>query len=155
MQQVNGGTFNAGDYLYLWTRNITDTVTIRKVSIQAQKTGNYNVIMTQLSGTCQYDLKADVTVNPLPEAIITNVSGKKVICEGDSIPLRASISSNNKYDWQRDGVSVLKSTDSKFPVLKSGIYKVEITDGLLRKPLLISVWIYRQCVWKRKLWLSN
>ncbi len=129
VQQVNGGTFNAGDYLYLWTRNITDTITVRNVFIQTQKTGNYNVKMSQLSGTCQYDLKADVTINSLPEAIITNVSGKKIICEGDSIPLRASINSTNKYDWQRNGVSVLKNTDSKFPVLKSGVYKVEITDG--------------------------
>ena len=129
VRQVGGGAFNADNYKYLWTRNITDTITVKKVLIQAQKTGNYNVRMTQLSGICQYDLKANIIVNPLPEAIITNVSGKKVICEGDSIPLRASTSFNNKYDWQRDGVSVLKSTDSKFPVLKSGIYKVEITDG--------------------------
>ena len=129
VQQVGGATFKAGDYLYLWTRNITDTIPVKNVLIQAKKTGNYHVRMTQLSGICQYDLKADVTINPLPEAIITNITGKKIICEGDSIPLRASINSTNKYDWQRDGVSVLKNTDSKFPVLKSGIYKVEITDG--------------------------
>ncbi len=129
VQQVAGNTFNAGNYLYLWTRNITDTITVRNVFIQAKKTGKYNVRMTQLSGVCQYDLKADVTINPLPEAVLTNLTGKKLICEGDSIPLKASANSGNKYDWQRDGVSVLKTTDSKFPVLKSGIYKVEITDG--------------------------
>ena len=128
VQQVSGGTFNAGNYSYLWTRNLTDTIAVRNVSIQVQKTGNYNVKMTQLSGICQYDLKANVTVNPLPEAIITNITGKRIICEGDSIPLQASINSTNKYDWQRDGVSVIKSVNSKFSVLKSGIYKVEITD---------------------------
>ena len=129
VQQVGGGTFNAGNYLYLWTRNITDTIIVRNVFIQAKKTGIYNVRMTQLSGICQYDLKADVTINPLPEAIITNSTGKKVICEGDSIPLVASLNTGNQYEWFRDGVSVLKTTNSKFPVLQTGIYKVEITDG--------------------------
>lgn len=128
VQQVGGGTFNAGNYLYLWTRNITDTITVRNVFIQAKKTGNYNVRMTQLTGSCQYDLTADVTINPLPEAIITNLTGKKVICEGDSIPLNASVSSSNQYEWFQDGVSVQKSTNFKYSVLKTGSYKVEITD---------------------------
>jgi gliding motility-associated-like protein len=129
VQKVGGGTFNAGNFLYLWTRDVNDTITVRNVFIQAKKTGKYNVRMTQLSGICQYDLKADVTINPLPEAILTNLTGKKVICEGDSIPIKASDSYKNTYEWFRDGISILKTTSSKFPVLKTGIYKVEITDG--------------------------
>ncbi len=128
VQKVGGGTFNAGNYLYLWTRDVNDTITVRNVFIQAKKSGKYNVRMTQLSGICQYDLKAAVTINPLPEAILTNLTGKKVICEGDSIPLKISESFNNNYEWFRDGVSILKNTNSRFPVLKTGIYKVEVTD---------------------------
>ena len=129
VQKVGGGTFNAGNYLYLWTRDINDTITVRNVFIQAKKSGKYNVRMTQLSGICQYDLKSDVTINPLPEALLTNLTGRKVICEGDSIPLKISESFNNNYEWFRDGVSVLKTKNSRFPVLKTGIYKVEVTDG--------------------------
>jgi gliding motility-associated-like protein len=135
VQKVGGGTFNAGNYLYLWTRDITDTIIVRNVFIQAKKSGKYNVRMTQLSGICQYDLKADVTINPLPEAVLTNLTGKKVICEGDSIPLKASDSYKNTYEWFRDGVSILKNTNSRFPVLKTGIYKVEITDGNMCKKM--------------------
>jgi gliding motility-associated-like protein len=129
VQKVGTGTFNAGNYLYLWTRDVSDTITVRNVFIQAKKTGKYNVRMTQLTGVCQYDLKADVTLNPLPEAILTNLTGKKVICEGDSIPLKVSERFNNQYEWFRDDISVLKTTSSRFPVLKTGIYKVEVTDG--------------------------
>lgn len=128
VQKVGNGTFNAGNYLYLWTRNVNDTITVRNVFIQATKSGKYNVRMTQLSGICQYDLPSDVIINPLPDAILTNLTGKKVICEGDSIPLKASENFNNNYEWFRDDVSVLKTTSSRFPVLKTGIYKVEITD---------------------------
>ena len=128
VQKVGGGTFNAGNYLYLWTRDVNDTITVRNVFIQAKKSGKYNVRMTQLSGICQYDLKADVTINSLPEAVLTNLTGKKVICEGDSIPLKVSENFDNNYEWFQDGVSVLKTTNPRFPVLKTGNYKVEVTD---------------------------
>ncbi len=128
VQKVGGGTFNAGNYLYLWTRDVNDTITVRNVFIQAKKSGKYNVRMTQLSGICQYDLKSDVTINSLPEAVLTNLTGKKVICEGDSIPLKVSDNFDNNYEWFQDGVSVLKTKNSRFPVLKTGIYKVEVTD---------------------------
>jgi gliding motility-associated-like protein len=128
VQKVGGGTFNAGNYLYLWTRDVNDTITIRNVFIQAKKSGKYNVRMTQLSGICQYDLPSEVIINPLPEATLTNLTGEKVICEGDSIPLKATENFSNNYEWFRDGVSILKNTSSRFPVLKTGIYKVEITD---------------------------
>jgi gliding motility-associated-like protein len=129
VQKVGGGTFNSSNYKYLWTKDVKDTIKITNVFIQAKNSGKYNVRMTQLSGICQYDLPSDVTINPLPEAILTNLTGKRVICEGDSIPLKASENSNNNYEWFRDGVSILKTASSRFPVLKTGIYKVEITDG--------------------------
>ncbi|MEY4538769.1 MAG: hypothetical protein RLZZ306_526 [Bacteroidota bacterium] len=128
VQKVGGGTFNAGNYTYLWTRDVSDTITVRNVFIQAKKTGKYNVRMTQLSGICQYDLPSNVIINPLPEAILTNLTGKKVICEGDSIPLKASENFDNNYEWFKDGVSILNTTNPRFPVLQTGNYKVEITD---------------------------
>ncbi len=130
IEKVGGGAFNAGNYLYLWIRNQTDTITVRNVFIQARKTGKYVVRMTQLSGVCQYELESNVVINPLPEAVISNTSGLKVICEGDSIILKVSQNANNKYDWQRDGVSIQNSSRDKYGVLTLGthIYRVEITD---------------------------
>jgi gliding motility-associated-like protein len=134
IEKIGGGTFTTTNFSYLWTRNNRkDTIKVAKPFIQAMQTGKYVVNMNQISGSglaeCQYELESDVTINPLPEAILTNLTGKKVICEGDSIPLKASEGLNNNYEWFRDGVSILKTTSSRFPVLKTGIYKVEITDG--------------------------
>ena len=132
IEKVGGGTFNAGNYLYLWIRNQTDTITVRNVFIQAQKTGKYLVRMNQISGSsvCQYELESNVTINPLPEAIISNTSGLKVICEGDSIRLSASQSVNNSYNWQRDGTVVQSGTRDKYGVYTLGthIYRFEVTD---------------------------
>ena len=128
VQRVGGGTFNASNYLYVWTKDMNDTITVRNVFIQVKKSGKYNVRMTQLSGICQYDLKSDVTINPLPEVVLTNLTGKKVICEGDSIPLKSSGNFDNNYEWFQDGVSVQKDKNSKFKVLKTGNFTVEITD---------------------------
>lgn len=132
IEKVGGGTFNAGNYLYLWIRNQTDTITVQNVFIQAKKTGKYVVRMSQVSGsaTCQYELESNIIINPLPEAIISNISGLKVVCEGDSIVLSASQNANNKFDWQRDGVSIQKSSRNKYVVSTLGthIYRVEVTD---------------------------
>lgn len=133
IEKVGGGAFNAGNFLYLWIRNQTDTITVRNVFIQAKKTGKYVVRMSQISGsaTCQYELESNIIINPLPEAIISNTSGLKVICEGDSIVLSASQNANNKYDWQRDGVSIQKISSNKYGVSTLGthIYRFEVTDS--------------------------
>jgi gliding motility-associated-like protein len=134
IEKIGGGIFTTSNFSYLWTRdNRKDTIKVLKPFIQAMRTGKYVVNMNQISGSglaeCQYELESDITINPLPEAILTNLTGKKVICEGDSIPIKASENTNNTYEWFRDGISVLKTTSSKFPVLKTGIYNVEVTDG--------------------------
>ena len=133
IEKVGGGTFNAGNYLYLWIRNQTDTITVRNVFIQAKKTGKYVVRMSQISGSsvCQYELEANIIINPLPEAVISNTSGLKVICEGDSIRLSASQNANSSYNWQRDGTVVQSGTRDKYSVSTLGthIYRFEVTDS--------------------------
>ena len=134
IEKIGGGTFTTTNFSYLWTRNNrNDTIKVSKPFIQVMKTGKYVVNMNQISGSglaeCQYELESDIIINPLPEAILKNLSGKRVICEGDTIPIKGSANLDNNYEWFRDDVSILKTKNSQFPVLKSGIYKVEITDG--------------------------
>ncbi|MEA5459448.1 gliding motility-associated C-terminal domain-containing protein [Arcicella sp. LKC2W] len=129
IQKDDGSAFNAGDYLYLWTRDITDVLAIQNVFIQATKTGKYVARMTQISGVCQYELESTVKVNSLPDAFITNPLGKKIVCEGDTIPLKISDGSSYQYDWQIDDISVTLNTISRYSALKSGTYKVIVTDG--------------------------
>ena len=132
IEKVGGGIFNAASYSYLWIRNQTDTLTVRNAFVQAKKSGKYVVRMSQIlsSAVCQYELESNIIINPLPEAIISNPSGLKVICEGDSIVLSASQNVNYQYDWQRDGGSVQKSKRDKYGVSTLGthIYRFEVTD---------------------------
>ncbi len=127
IEKEDGTAFNASNFLYIWTRN-RDTLAIKNVFINATKTGKYTAVMTQLSGFCQYELEKELKVNQLPEATLTNPSGKRVVCEGDSIPLRANSNSTYTYDWQLNNVSVQKSPNDKFKSLKTGTYKFEVTD---------------------------
>jgi gliding motility-associated-like protein len=129
IEKDDGTAFGAGGYLYLWTRNVTDTIPVKNVFIKATKTGKYVVRMNQISGICQYELEKELTVNQLPEATLSNPTGKRVVCEGDSIPLRANTNNTYIYDWQRNNVSVQKSPNDKFPAIASGIYRFEVTDA--------------------------
>jgi gliding motility-associated-like protein len=135
IEKIGGGTFTANNFSYLWTyNNRIDTIKVSQPFVQVTKTGKYVVNMNQISGSgaaeCQYELESNVKFNPLPEALLTNSSGLKVICEGDSILLRASQNTNNKYDWQRDGVSVQNGSRDNYGVSTLGthIYQVEVTD---------------------------
>ncbi|MDZ7898433.1 MAG: gliding motility-associated C-terminal domain-containing protein [Arcicella sp.] len=135
IEKIGGGTFPTNDYSYLWTfNNRNDTIKVNQPSVQAKKTGKYVVNMDQISGSglavCQYELTSDIIINPLPDAVLSNISGIKVICEGDSIVLNASQKFNNNYDWQQDGVSVERSSRDKFGVKTLGLhtYRVEVTD---------------------------
>lgn len=133
IEKIGGGTFPSINFSYLWTyNNRNDTIKVSQPFIQVKQTGKYVLNMNQISGSglaeCQYELASDITINPLPEAIVTNLTGKKVICEGDSIPLKASENFDNNYEWFQDGVSIQKDKNPKFSVLKTGNFTVKITD---------------------------
>jgi gliding motility-associated-like protein len=136
IEKIGGGSFTITNFSYLWTfNNRSDTIRVNQPSAQAKKTAKYVVNMNQIAGSglaeCQYELTSDIIINPLPEALITNPSGKKAICEGDSIVLNISQNLSNQYDWQEDGISVEKSSRDKFGAKTLGLhsYRVEVTDG--------------------------
>lgn len=135
VEKIGGGTYTATNFSYLWTFNQKDTIKVANPFIQAKKTGKYVVNMNQISGSgaaeCQYELVSDIIINPLPEALISNTSGLKIICEGDSIVLSASQNASNTYEWQRDGTVVQSGAKDKYAVSTLGthIYRFGVTDS--------------------------
>lgn len=128
IQKQDGSTFATSAYSYSWTRNTFDVPNSDSHEINANLSGEYRARMTQIGGICEYEPIAKVTVYALPDALFTNKIDKKVICDGESIPLIANLGYNLKYDWYKDDVSIQNSTVNKFDVKTSGIYKVLITD---------------------------
>lgn len=128
IQKQDGSTFNPSDYAYSWSRNTIELPSSNASDFEANISGTYRVRMKQIGGICEYEPTTKLTVYPLPDALFTNQIDKKVICDGESIPLIANQGYNFKYDWLKDDVSVQNSTENKFDVKTSGIYKVLVTD---------------------------
>ncbi len=128
IQKQNGSAFSPSDYSYQWTRNGFDIPNNNSHILEANLSGEYLGRMKQIGGVCEYEPSSKVTIYALPDALITNTISKKVICDTDTIPLVANLGYNLKYDWFKDDVSIKKSADNTLNVLKSGIYKVLVTD---------------------------
>ena len=88
--------------------------------ITVSSSGNYSVTVTDANGCSAQSSAVNVTVNPLPSAIITP-SGNQSLCQGDSIKLQSSAASS--YLWSTGAVA------SNIYVSASGSYAVSITDA--------------------------
>lgn len=105
-------TANTGT-AYLW--NTGDTTSF----ITVDTTGIYSVVVTNTDNCNATSAGTSITVNPLPEPIITPLSAT-TFCEGDSVILSSSIDS--LYQWSTT------STDSVLIVSSAGDYTVTLTN---------------------------
>ncbi len=99
---------------YLW--NTGDTTSF----ITVDTTGIYSVIVTNADNCNATSAGTAITVNPLPNPIITPLSAT-TFCEGDSVLLSSSLDSI--YFWNTG------STDSVLLVSASGDYTMTLTNS--------------------------
>jgi len=99
---------------YLW--NTGDTTSF----ITVDTTGIYSVAVTNTDNCVANSAGTSITVNPLPNPIITPLSAT-TFCEGDSVVLSSSIDS--LYFWNTN------STDSILVVSAAGDYTVTLTNS--------------------------
>ncbi len=105
-------TANSGT-AYLW--NTGDTTSF----ITVDSTGVYAVAVTNTDNCIATSANTAITVNPLPEPIITPLSAT-TFCEGDSVLLASSLDS--LYFWNTN------STDSILVVSSAGDYTITLTN---------------------------
>lgn len=128
IQKEDGSPFTTSKYSYHWSRNTFDLPNNNNFTIGANISGEYFGRMSEINGVCEYEPSAQVIVNALPDAILRNTTGKKVICEGESIALIANFENSLKYTWFQNAVLIQNASSNKLNVLKSGIYSVLVTD---------------------------
>jgi hypothetical protein len=106
-------TANSGT-AYLW--NTGDTTSF----ITVDTTGIYSVVVTNSDNCVASSAETSITVNPLPNPIITPLSST-VFCAGDSVLLSSSLDS--LFVWNTN------STDSILAVNASGDYSITLTNS--------------------------
>jgi gliding motility-associated-like protein len=94
----------------------------------AERTGMYSVRIKNLTTACNYEFSVPAQLNFLPVVQLINRTNKKVVCEKDSIVLKAVSTNNTLYQWRKDGqpLSILADT---LVVTTSGIYSFRATNN--------------------------
>lgn len=113
---------------YQWQRNGVNVPLATLPSYNANQTGDYKVRVTNTGTGCsKTSTVVNVTVNPLPPAVVT-ANGPTTFCNGDSVELVANSGAGYAYQWRKNGNPVAGATALSFTVKQPGTYKVKVTD---------------------------
>jgi len=116
----------AGAYAYQWFKN-NQVINSTSSSLEVKESGQYRVQITSTATGCVSLDTAVVRVKPLPSVIVAATSATN-LCEGDSVPLRATSQPSYQYQWMRNGSPVGGATGALFIATQSGQYTVTVTD---------------------------
>ena len=90
--------------------------------------GLYKIEVTEIGGNqCVYEDSVKIKIIPIPVAIITNVTGKVSVCQGETIKLQATKETGVTYFWIKDGANF--TTADFIDVTTSGTYGLRAENG--------------------------
>ena len=92
-------------------------------------TGTYYYVLkvTCPGGLIDYSNELTVTVNGLPNAVITAASDT-VFCSGGSVQLNAATAANRSYQWKKGANDIAGATTASYLATTTGTYKVVVTN---------------------------
>jgi gliding motility-associated-like protein len=112
---------------YRWYRNGLRLHEASGTRYEASVAGDYSVVAVNAQG-CEGEasLRLRVTVGQRPATPEIVITGAPVFCEGGSVALRASSSSDaSSFRWFKDSVAIAGATGVVLTVAESGRYSVE------------------------------
>ncbi len=129
----NGGNVilyaNTGSGLtYQWKKNNTSINGATGPSFIATTNGNYKVTVTNIFGCSKISNTINVTVNPLPAAVIT-AGGPTTFCAGDSVMLTANSGTGLSYQWRKNGNAISGATNISFAAKEAKNYTCLVTNS--------------------------
>lgn len=122
-------TANSGTgYLYQWKLGGTSITGATKSSYTAKAAGSYTVMISKTGYCTGISAPVNVTVIPLPAAIIKN-QGTLSICQGGSVVLLANTETQLTYQWKKDGVNIAGANSPGYKATLGGSYTVTETNS--------------------------
>jgi type IX secretion system substrate protein len=111
---------------YQWKKNGTNIANAKSSAFTATATGSYTLMVTNNCGNTATSNAISVTVNALPNAVVTP-SDSVLICRGDSVKLQANSGASLSYQWQKNTVNIAGATARDLIVKTGGNYRVIVT----------------------------
>jgi gliding motility-associated-like protein len=97
-------------------------------SAALKDSGFYRLEVTANAGNqCVYEDSVRIKIIPIPKAIITNVTGKVSVCQGEIVKLQATKEKGVTYYWVKDGADF--TIADNIDVTASGTYGLRAENG--------------------------
>jgi hypothetical protein len=112
----------AGGTGFLWSTNSSSQ------SITVNSSGTYTVTVTDANG-CNSSTSVNVTVNPLPPAVISP-AGPVLICSNNPATLSVASGPGYTYQWYLNGNPIAGAVNSTYNAAVTGMYSVRVSDAL-------------------------
>ncbi len=117
---------------YQWYKNgiaiAAPTGTAACINIDTSILGSYTLAGTNGFGCWSaQSIAVPVTLATAPATPTVNTSGSTSVCNGNSVILSSSSSSNNQ--WYKDGIAIGGATGQTYAATISGVYKVAVTSN--------------------------
>lgn len=120
------GTGNG--YIYQWKKDGFDILGFTTPSVNASIGGIYTVIVTDTVAGCFAESNAvSIITKPTPDATITQI-GNSIICDGDTVTLKAVTNIDYYYQWKKDGFDIANEIADNLLVMESGNYQLSLID---------------------------
>jgi Secretion system C-terminal sorting domain/Ig-like domain CHU_C associated len=97
------------------------------ISYFADSAGSYKIVTTSVSGCDSTSNSITVTVQPVPDALISSAS--QVFCLGDNLILNANTGVGLSYQWYKNSLPMSGRISDTLIVNQSGYYSVRVTNA--------------------------
>lgn len=113
---------------YQWRKDGINISGATSSEYTAKTSGVYKVVITNGSGCTDSSAGTTITINPLPTAIITSLSGSTTFCSGGSVTMGGLTGTGYKYQWLMNGSSISGATSSSYTANQTGSYSLMVTN---------------------------
>lgn len=114
---------------YQWKKAGVDVAGAISSSYTATQSSGYTVTVTDSKGCSKTSLPVNITVNPLPIAVITvPVAGLLEFCAGGNVTLSANTGSGLLYQWKNSS-NIVVGISASYTATQSSDYTVTVTNG--------------------------
>lgn len=115
---------------YQWYKNNVAIAGANANTYYANTAGSYTVIATTTASGCTNTSAAIViTVNPVPVAATITATTGTVICQYDTVVLKANYLPTLTYQWLLGGAPILNANDTVFAATQGGAHAVSVTNS--------------------------
>jgi hypothetical protein len=114
---------------YQWLKDGLVLSAQTSASLVVSQPGSYRVVVTNASGCSDSSVATLVTVNPLPQSVITP-AGSTTLCQGSSVLLQGSAAADRSYRWLLNGLPISGNLTANLTASTAGTYRLIVTNTL-------------------------